>query len=315
MNKIIKAKYTELSDSVPSEILILPFGKIETTEGSYIVDKESADSILSYFNKMGHDMVIDYEHQTLKDIQAPAAGWIKKLIVKDDGIYGEVEWTDKAKDYIENKEYRYLSPVLYVDDDGRVVYLQCVALTNLPATFSAKPIVNKHGEGFMNEVFEVLGVKSETEAVQKIKALKEQKPKEVLPDDILKELNLKKDASVSEAKAAILALKQSKTAFDSLSDELKALKEQLAEKEIGELVEMALKEGKILPAQKEWATEYARRDIEGFKVFVSKSPRVVEFKGSSNQDKKKDDIDDLQLSVNRMLGVDEELFKKYKAKI
>jgi len=52
-------------------------------------------------------MVIDYEHQTLKDIQAPAAGWIKQLTWKGEaGLWAVVDWTQQAACYLANKEYR-----------------------------------------------------------------------------------------------------------------------------------------------------------------------------------------------------------------
>lgn len=62
---------------------------------------------------------IDYEHQTLQDVQAPAAGWIKNIVLRNDGIYGDVDWTDRAADYLKNREYRYLSPVIQIQRNTR----------------------------------------------------------------------------------------------------------------------------------------------------------------------------------------------------
>jgi hypothetical protein len=46
---------------------------------------------------------------------AKAAGWIKELQVRDDGIFGRVEWTEAAAAAIKAGEYRYLSPVFFHD--------------------------------------------------------------------------------------------------------------------------------------------------------------------------------------------------------
>ena len=46
------------------------------------------------------DLVIDYEHQTLKDVQAPAGGWIKDIYKGDDALVAKVEWTPKAQEYL-----------------------------------------------------------------------------------------------------------------------------------------------------------------------------------------------------------------------
>ena len=69
------------------------------------------------------------------DGTAPAAGWITALeAVEGEGIYATVEWTAKAAEFIKAKEYRYMSPVIFIsDDDRRAVKLASVALTNTPA--------------------------------------------------------------------------------------------------------------------------------------------------------------------------------------
>ena len=74
------------------------------------MDDESFELIRKQFKDRKLDLVIDYEHQTLSDVQAPAGGWIKDLYKGEDAIIAKVEWTPKAAEYLKNKEYRYLSP-------------------------------------------------------------------------------------------------------------------------------------------------------------------------------------------------------------
>lgn len=97
----------ELS-GVPTEIKILPLGKY-IPKGDFNVDDESFELIRKQFKDRKLDLVIDYEHQTLSDVQAPAGGWIKDLYKGEDAIIAKVEWTPKAAEYLKNKEYRYLS--------------------------------------------------------------------------------------------------------------------------------------------------------------------------------------------------------------
>lgn len=55
----------------------------------------------------------------------------------------KVEWTEKAKSFLPNKEYRYLSPVVLVrNSDEKVTQLHSVALTNTSAISGMKPIIN-----------------------------------------------------------------------------------------------------------------------------------------------------------------------------
>jgi phage I-like protein/cation transport regulator ChaB len=136
----------EISEGAPSEFQLLPQGKIEIEgEGPAFIDDESARLILDYQRRRGNDMVIDYEHQTLKDVEAPAAGWIKKIIDRGkDGIWAAVDWTKRAKDYLANKEYRFFSPVILIrPNDRKVIAVLNVALTNFPKINNLQPIISK----------------------------------------------------------------------------------------------------------------------------------------------------------------------------
>lgn len=134
------------SEVIPSEIQLYPYGRVEVEGDGYgIIDDIGMAQIISSFERRGNDVVVDYEHQTLKDIQAPAAGWITRLVNRGlQGLWAVVKWSDKAKDYLTNREYRYFSPVYSVrKSDSRIVALHSVALTNSPKTNRLKPLVAK----------------------------------------------------------------------------------------------------------------------------------------------------------------------------
>ncbi len=141
--------YTEiLSQTVnlteaPEYIRVLPLGYISSEKGDFLVDSESFRMMKEHMEHRAVDIVIDYEHQTLRDMQAPAGGWIKELVLKSDGIFARVEWTKRAKGYLQNREYRYLSPVVMVrKKDCKASQIHSVALTNTPAINGMMPIVN-----------------------------------------------------------------------------------------------------------------------------------------------------------------------------
>ena len=121
-------------EGVPREVKILPLGRVQSMKGTFEVDDESCRTIMAQFKGRHLDLVIDYEHQTLKDVQAPAGGWIKDIYKGDDALVAKVEWTPKAQEYLKNREYRYLSPVVTVRrKDRKAIGLHSVALTNTPA--------------------------------------------------------------------------------------------------------------------------------------------------------------------------------------
>ena len=143
----------------PSEFQIFPYGEVKI-EGELpaFLDEEGMELIKNSLDRRGIDMVIDYEHQTLKDIQAPAAGWVKKLEARGkQGLWALVDWTKKAKNYLANREYRYFSPVFSVrKKDHKIVEIKNIALTNAPRLNSLKPIIAKRNYDYGARIDETI---------------------------------------------------------------------------------------------------------------------------------------------------------------
>ena len=138
--------------TVPEEIKILPLGHVHSQKGEFDVDDESVALIQKRFKDRKVDLVIDYEHQTLKDVQAPAGGWIEDIYKGEDAVIAKVRWTDRAKEYIKNREYRYLSPVVMVREaDKKAVSLHSAALTNTPAIDGMFALANSIDIDNMND--------------------------------------------------------------------------------------------------------------------------------------------------------------------
>jgi len=131
------------------EIQLIPFGYHVTSKGDFLLDEEALKLVVNTFDAQVNELVVDYEHQTLSGKEAPAAGWIKKLMNRGrQGLWGLVEWTERATGYLGRKEYRYLSPVfLKRQSDGRVVRLLNAGLTNAPEIDGMVALVNKSNFG------------------------------------------------------------------------------------------------------------------------------------------------------------------------
>lgn len=135
----IIALCTDLSgDKTPPEWveLLLAGPEIEGRDGRSWTLKDP-QSIKQAFSCRGMSLVVDYEHSTKviapKGGEAPAAGWINDVAVRNDGsVWGRVEWTPRAMNSITSREYRYLSPAFRHSQDGERLELVSVALTNKP---------------------------------------------------------------------------------------------------------------------------------------------------------------------------------------
>lgn len=324
-NQIMYALEGVNVSEAPDEIKILPLGTVHSQKGDFVVDDESFDLINRHFENRGLDLVIDYEHQTLKDVQAPAGGWIKKLVKTKDAIAAQVEWTAKAKQYLENKEYKYLSPVVICrKSDGKAVALHSVALTNTPAIDGMFALVNSidisspdGAEGGnsmeLKKIVALLGLPADAteadveKAIQELK--KQEKTEEVVANKTIMDLlELKADAKTEDVAAKIMELKG--TADKTKDEMILELKRRMDERDAEELVTMALKQGKISAAQKAWAKEYALKDAEGFQAFVAKAPAVVPVgkTGSAGYQKEEEDTE-LDPKILKNLGVSMEDIK------
>ncbi len=298
-------------------------------EKPFLVDKQAFDTLVSFVSRRGNDIVIDYEHQTLKGVKAPAAGWIKEYRWEEaKGISVRVEWNDEAEEFILKKEYRYFSPVSIVrKKDKRLIAVHSVALTNAPKTNNLTPILAKLESEFQEEetnmdflkrLIAKLGIEAGAdedkvvEAVEAVVAKANKGPEqvEVIAKDVLQALDLT-EGDASTVVASIHALKQSSKGSVS-REEFDRLQKDLSKRDADEVVAKATLEGKISPDQKKWAEEYALRDLEGFKTFVAKAPVVIPVGELPNQKNKGEGvIDETVLAVAKMMGNTDEDIKQY----
>lgn len=326
-------------EGVPEEIKILPLGHVHSQKGDFEVDDESVQLIRKEFKSRKLDLVIDYEHQTLKDVQAPAGGWIEDIYKGEDAVIAKVRWTDKAKEYLKNREYRYLSPVVIVrKKDRKAAAIHSVALTNTPAIDGMFALVNaiditnyeenkEEKQMDLKKLAALLGLPETATEEDVEKALAAAKAAmEANKDDdgkkeggdagetvpvansvVLSLLGLEADAKTEDVATAIMTLKAG-----TGSEEILALREELRERNAEDMVQMALKEGKITAAQKEWAKAYALSDKKGFKSFVDKAPVVVPQGRMELKDAPEDGkAQDFDMEILKNCGISKEDAEKY----
>jgi phage I-like protein len=280
-------------DALPEWILLLPLGRVELLDRvePLQVDPESLAVLVRAFRSRGVDLVIDYEHQSLQGRQAPAAGWIKDLEDRGDGLWARVEWTPQAREYLRNREYRYFSPVLQLDPESRKpLALMQVGLTNVPAIKRLPPLVAKW-EAREKETAAVSrqtperGNEEKGEEMEKLKAFIGLPPDAQDLDlragvlefcrNLAATLKLPEEATAAQVLGAVKDLQTKARRLADAEEELRRLKSRVAAETTAKTVEEALKAGKIAPSQKAWALEYYRQDPGGFQTFVARAPQVV----------------------------------------
>lgn len=140
----------DFQGAAPEWLRVLPLGKVELRDSRapFEVTLAALAAIVENFRAGGVDLVVDYEHQSLSGGKAPAAGWIKDLEGRPDGLYARIKWTAAALKFIHEGEYRYYSPVISLDPKTRQPSkLMHLGLTNVPAIKNLPPLLAaKYGE-------------------------------------------------------------------------------------------------------------------------------------------------------------------------
>lgn len=117
---------------------LLPAGRFAGRDGRGPYEMHDAAAVIEATRQDAgrRQLPVDYDHAI--DLAAPAggqaiaAGWIKGLQARPNGIWGLVAWTGRAAAMLAAREYRYLSPVFRHTEGGRVTRLLRAALTNNP---------------------------------------------------------------------------------------------------------------------------------------------------------------------------------------
>lgn len=291
------------AETLPAWIRVLPRGRVELVDSRepFEVDAPALQTMVAAFRSRGVDLVIDYEHQSLHGERAPAAGWIKDLEAREDGLWARVEWTPQAREYLLSKEYRYFSPVLRLDQETRKpTMLMHLGLTNVPAIRHLRPLVARCG-GMAGEAGRGADEAGEPVTHAQVLELGQREEKGVTmvqlkrilgldpeaeeaavwgkAEEVFRELaaavQLPGEASASQVLGAVAALKGGCDRFREIQEELEVFKSRRAQETAARTVEEALKAGKVSPAQQGWALEYCRRDPEGFQTYVARAPKIV----------------------------------------
>lgn len=143
-------------------VRIFPWGTTTFVDGRgpFILDETAAATVLAAFQS-GRKLLVDYDHKSDSrsiGMNTPddsrAAGWIHEIAVigpdvkwsvdadkipadeivgENYGVWARTQWTPTAKSGIEDKEWSFVSPVFWADDEGRLLKLGGAGLTNVPA--------------------------------------------------------------------------------------------------------------------------------------------------------------------------------------
>jgi phage I-like protein len=277
--------------------------------GKWILTAALAADLVAQVAATKTPFVIDYEHQTLHSAKngkpAPASGWFSQVEWREgEGLFAVgVEWTERAAAMVKAKEYRFISPVFRYNRRGEVRQLLHAALTNTPALDDMDEVILAAASRLAS-----LSNQTETSTVdeEQLAMLLAQLrwllnlPETSTPEEVCTELQKIIDgvsggqgtAAASVGLSTLLAGKDEQIAslsantydpakhvpiavMNDLQAQLVALSQDAGHAEIDTLVQAALSDGRLLPAQEAWAKEYGNKDAAGFKTWLEKAPKIA----------------------------------------
>lgn len=270
--------------TVPEWVHILPLGQIEGRDGRRFALPDPS-AVVEAFARNGADLPVDYEHQADNPAAKasgpiPAAGWIKAMKATPEGVFARIDWTDRARDMIAAKEYRYISPVIVYDKATRQVgRISGAGLVHRP-NLQLQALNAQDAPG--------ASMQPQTDPAKSEPAKSDAAPALVAMLDML---GLTDEATATEVITALLARVKQPTSTAAQAQggteavafgipdptryvEVTALNAALkgaAQERTKAKIERAIREGFITPGMRKWATALCDQSEEMFDDFCEKS--------------------------------------------
>lgn len=264
----------------PDWVHLFPPGQIVGRDGREF-DLADPGAVVLAFEGNGADLPIDYGHQNdapAAKLAGPvrAAGWIKELAARPDGLWGRVEWTAAAREMIGNREYRYLSPSFYYERATKAITrLKGAGLVHSPnfhlKALAAEERGGSEADGFRHDLAQAMGLPPETEAAELLAALRRilevmrnaagaKSPLEATAEELVAAVAVPDPAKFVPVATVQAMLKERNEGAATASKER-------AERKVAE----AMQRGHLTPAMRDWALALCASDEASFDAFLSKS--------------------------------------------
>lgn len=301
-----------LPDSPAAEwIKLAPLGRVQGRDGRGpydFGDRAHAASVVAASKAYmaspasgadaGVDLLIDYDHAfDLAASQgrgaAPAAGWIKDLEARGDGIWARVEWTATAAARMQAREYRYVSPTFNFAQDGKVLRIVRAALTNhpnlnLPALAAAGLHQDPEMDPTLKAFLEALGLAAGTTLDAALAHVRGMATATAATradlDRIATSVGLAAGATADAIATAAVARGTAEpdpklwvpmATYTATASALSALQAETLDRTAEAAIGKAMEEGKITPANRDHFLKVYKADPAGWTAFASVLPVVV----------------------------------------
>lgn len=280
---------------IPLFIQILPAGQIiEGRDGRTFINPGN-ENLIAGFAKDKKDIPIDIAHasEVAKLGEEPGAlGYVKSLEDRNGELWGMVEWTQNGTWLLKDKSYRYLSPALQHDQNDNLLGISSLGLTNHPN-------------------LKLTALNTTTQTPTPIES-------NIMPDlpVIATALGLNTTGTKEEIVKTIATLKEENKALQTSLNTLQAQQAEeetaLLKRQAESIIEAAVKEGKLPPAQKDIFLSMCttQEGLEKVQETLTNSPVLLPAEAESKKEtgQGKTSLNTEEKAMANTMGVTEEAF-------
>jgi phage I-like protein len=309
-----EATYLSLCFQLPADESdwwpLVPAGVFSGRDGR-TWNNSNPQGVVDFYKAGRADIPLDVEHASEikgpKGEPAPASGFFKEMKVEGGVVLGRVDLNQLGRGYIDREEYRYYSPALLHDEQGNVVGISSVGLTNKHNLLTPALNHNQTSEDSIMEkkdldaIRAALGVATDASASVIVGAIGKLKSDHQLALNRAEKPDAEKFVPIADYQ---LAMNRASTAEQKYADRVKAD----LEAEAVALVDEAIAASKFHPNSREYHLSTCRMEggIEQFKKLAAETPAIISddqnLKDKKPEDTKAGELTDFEKSLCRQMG-------------
>ena len=301
---------TTLCRSLPSDInaeegIWLPLVPIGAFAGRDCRSWTNSDPE-AVINNTTLPFVLDIDHASELTPNTEASGWVTKLKIQEDHIFGWLEFNALGKKAVDEKRYKFYSPAFNVTKDGVLLDLSSMGLTNKPNLYV--PALNKTQDNettppkkddtMLAALLAALGLAADADQSTAIDAIKDLKAASVATKT--------PDLNSFVPKATH---NQVVTELNTANAKLAGLETAKHQEAVETAINTAITDKKIAPADKEFYTACCSTEqgLADFNKFAATKAPVIGDSNlpdkSPNKDAKDTELNSEQQGILAQMGV------------
>lgn len=294
INSLIVALHAAETGGAPEWLHLLPATSFKGVDGRGPFAAPNLTALIALFQREGKKLPVDENHAIdlagKAGMPSPARGWIVDMQARADGLWGKVEWTAEGDALVAGKAYGYISPVFTHTEKSPYVIgkMMRVALTNDPNLEFLTSLHSNQETEMLEELRKALGLPETATEADVLNAVKSTHQANAANVALMARVREAAGVAATADETVLVTALQSRGKATPAETEVAELKGQIvslqtslnqftksaAVEKATAFIEGALKDGKIVPAQRDMMIAWHQRDPQVAEEFIKNQPAL-----------------------------------------